>query len=447
MSYVDWWLTLFYILIIAFVAWIIKRRAVKKNPIYKYFLWGLFAKIIGAISMVLIYVYYYEGGDTLFYHHSATMLVDLLFESPMYFFQVLFSSYKNEYSYFFRDNYGILYVWENSTAFSTVKFVVLLELIGFKSYLTSSVLMAVLSFTGVWKLYVIFCECYPKLYKQFAWSILFIPSVVFWGSGILKDSFTLAAVGWYVYSFHRIFIGRKVSPLNILSFIVSISVMVLIKPYIFIGLLPGSILWMIWSRLLKIRNVFLRIFIAPLITCIGIFIGYSLWVATSDNLGQYSDIDSIVRKAYVSYSDLKMEHYHGNSFDLGDYDPTLSGMLSKFPQAVNAGLFRPYLWQAKNWVMVISGIENLFSLSLTLFFLIRRPLSFINTLFSNPLVLFSIIFGVFFAFSVAISTSNFGAMVRLRIPALPFFLSGILLIEYLRREKTLSEELNNGSKT
>src|ERR1035437_4050380 len=444
LTYWDWLLAPFYLLAIYVIASYIKNRKINDNSIYKFFLWGLFAKIFGSICVCLIYVYYYnEGGDTLSYHKDGIAMVNLLFYSPLDFFKVMFSPFQKEYLSYFTNETGFLEYWRNPQAFNTDRFVTLLELIGMKSYLVSSVLMAVLSFTGIWKLYFTFCECYPKLYKQFAISILFIPSVVFWGSGLLKDSLTLAAAGWYVYSFYRVFISRHKMTSNIITIVISILVMIMIKPYIFIGLLPGSILWMTWNRLLKIKNLMFRILVAPIIAGGGILIGTLLWMTTSSNLGEYTDMDSIVKKAHISYSDLKMDYYHGNSFDIGDYDPTLSGMLSKFPQAVNAGLFRPYIWEAKNPVMVVSWLENLIFLSLTLFFLIRRPVSFITSLFTNPLVLFSIIFGVFFAFSVAISTSNFGAMVRLRIPAIPFFLSGIILIEYLSREKEQNKKKIN----
>jgi hypothetical protein len=127
---------------------------------------------------------------------------------------------------------------------------------------------------------------------------------------------------------------------------------------------------------------------------------------------------------------LKQAYYQGNSFDLGDYEPTLGGMISKFPIATVTGLFRPYLWEARNIVMFFSGIENFLILLFTIWVLLRNPIFSFGYLFSNPMVLFCLVFAICFAFSVAISTSNFGALVRLRVPMMPFFLSGLMLIEY-----------------
>lgn len=431
-TFLDWLLVPFYILAIYVIASYIKNRGIKKNPMYKYFLWGLFAKTGGAVGLCLIYVYYYkDGGDTLSYHTDSSALLKLLFHSPSDFFRAWLLPLSTETSSYFTNETGYLIYWNDTNAFMVSRLLVPIKLLCFDSYLVSSVLMAVVSFTGVWKLYEVFCDAYPALYKRFAVTILFVPSVLFWGSGIMKDSWTLAAAGWYCYSFYRIFIKRNRIIFPVTALVISIFILITIKPYIFVGLLPGSMLWMIWSRISKVKNQAVRIFAAPVIAAVGIVIGVGIWMLTSSNLGRYSTVDSMIEKAQSSSLDLKQDYYHGNSFDLGDYDPTLSGVFSKFPIATVTGLFRPFIWETKNIVMLISGLENLLILGFTFYVLLRKPVTAFTNLFANPLVLFCLIFAVFFAFSVAISTSNFGALVRLRIPMVPFLLSGLVLIEYV----------------
>jgi hypothetical protein len=49
---------------------------------------------------------------------------------------------------------------------------------------------------------------------------------------------------------------------------------------------------------------------------------------------------------------------------------------------------------------------------------------------------------VFFAFSVGLTTSNFGALVRYKIPAVPFYLSAILILyQRSKQEGTLNNEI------
>lgn len=436
----DWLLLPFYILIIAIVATRIKNKYIKKNPIYKYFLWGLYAKIFGAICVCLIYVYYYkEGGDTLMYNRDSTIILNLLWHSPKDFFTVWLSPLTKETMSVFTKETGYLAYRNDPNAFMVSRLIIPLKFISFDTYLISSILMAVLSYTGIWKLYLVFCDYYPLLYKQFAITVLFVPSVVFWGSGLLKDSWTLAAVGWYCYSFYKIFIKPKELFFQIVSLILSSLILISIKPYIFIALLPGSLLWASWSKIVLIKNNFLRIVIVPVMLSLGLGIGFFIWTIVSPNLGHdYSSIDNMIAKAHVSYEDLKQDYYQGNSFDLGAYEPTLAGVLSKFPIAVMTGLFRPFIWEAKNIVMIVSGMEDLIILLIVVSVFIRKPIVALTNLFKKPIVLFSLIFAIFFAFSVAISTSNFGALVRLRIPQIPFLLSGLVIVNY-KKETVIHE--------
>jgi len=75
-------------------------------------------------------------------------------------------------------------------------------MLGFHSYFASAVLVGIFTYGGMWKLYHVFLKEFPELKREFAIACLFIPSCVFWGSGLMKDSFTLSAVGWFTYSFY-----------------------------------------------------------------------------------------------------------------------------------------------------------------------------------------------------------------------------------------------------
>jgi hypothetical protein len=134
---------------------------------------------------------------------------------------------------------------------------------------------------------------------------------------------------------------------------------------------------------------------------------------------------------------LKQDYYGGHSFDIGEFDGTISGVFSKFPLAVTAGLFRPFIFEARNPVMFISGIENTFLLIFTLVFLFRvGPIKVLKYVSKEPLLLFSLTFAIFFAFGIGLSTSNFGALVRYKIPCIPFYLSSL----YIIREHFLKQE-------
>ena len=150
-------------------------------------------------------------------------------------------------------------------------------------------------------------------------------------------------------------------------------------------------------------------------------------------LGEYS-LDNILIKAVKTQQDLVRGQYGTNSYDIGAYEPTLAGISSKIPAALNMAFFRPYIWDTKNAVMLLSGLENLFMLSFSLYILIKVKFSTLfKSLFSNPLLIFSFLFALFFAFSIGLTTANYGALVRLKIPCIPFYLCSLFILYYLNK--------------
>ena len=179
------------------------------------------------------------------------------------------------------------------------------------------------------------------------------------------------------------------------------------------------------------KNKVIKALTGPFLLILGVGSGYLLLSNMGDLLGLYS-LDSVLDRAVITNSDLKADYYKGNSVDIGEFEATVPSMLSKAPVAINLALFRPYIWEANNLVMLISGLECFVMLMFTLKVLFKtKLLGAFPIIYKNHLLSFSIIFSLFFAFSVGISTSNFGSLVRYRIPVLPFFIASLYIIQYI----------------
>jgi hypothetical protein len=143
-------------------------------------------------------------------------------------------------------------------------------------------------------------------------------------------------------------------------------------------------------------------------------------------------IDRALETAAETNYDLKQDYYGGSSFDIGDFDGTVQGMFKLFFPAVNAGLFRPYIWEGRSVVLLLAGLENFFLLAFTLYILYRtKIIGAFKIISQNSLILFCVIFSILFAFMIGLTTSNFGALVRFKIPLLPFLVSSLFMIDYL----------------
>lgn len=423
-----------YIILIFLVSHLIQKRYIEKNPAYRFYKWGLFAKIFAAVIFCIVYTLYYtEGGDATMYFRNSQSLVKLLFNDPGQYLYILFGGRSPEVYYWFDSETGWPWMYRDPESFVVVRLTSVFTLLGAGSFFTTTILVAWVSYIGIWRLYLLFTKQYPGLETQFAIGILFFPSLVFWGSGILKDSYSILAIGLFTYSFYKALILKQKIILNLIVVLFSSFLIFIIKPYIIVALLPGSFLWLAFYRLKKIKNTATRWTVAPVLTLVFLLAALGVVTAFSAELGDYGSIESIIRKAQITQDDLKRaEAYSENFFDIGDLDGTLSGFVKLAPAAVVAGIFRPFLWEAGNPLIMLSAIENTILIIITLLILIRTgPIRVIKITANEPLVIFSLLFALIFAFSVGLTTANFGALVRLRIPLLPFFAGALVVINHL----------------
>jgi len=261
-------------------------------------------------------------------------------------------------------------------------------------------------------------------------AVLFFPSLLFWGSGVMKDTYTFAAAGWVVYNIYMIFFKKQKIPINILLALFNIIIILSIKPYIFVALFPGIVVWGLFERVKRIKSKVLAGLAMPVMIIAGFGITMVVFSSLESSMGTYGNLDSSIQKAQSVQQDLsRTEQYGENSYNIGTIDGTTSGMLKVAPAAIIAGMFRPFLWEAKNPVMLISGLENFILLTLTLYLLFKlKFFRFFQYLFSDPILLFSILFTIFFMFAVGMATANFGALVRYKIPALPFLVASVFIM-------------------
>jgi len=433
-----------YILVIFIIGHLVQIKYVKTNPAYKYLKLGLLAKVAGAIAMSLIYTLYYSGGDTTEYFKGSVSMVKLFLKNHETFFSIMADNLTKENRSEFDAETGWPFYYKEHASFTVTRLTTIIQFFSFYSYLVTSILLASISFLGTWRLYLLFCEIYPNLYKQFRISILLVPSVLFWGSGVLKDTYTLMAASWFTYSFYRVFVKPQKVTTNVIMMIFMAYLLIKIKPYIFIALLPGALLWFSVEHVSRIRNWLLRVLAGPFFIIFISAMGYVLLNTLSSGFGQYSSTQGILQKAQNTQVDLKQGYYGGNSFDIGDFDASITGALGKLPAAIVAGLFRPFLWESKNFVMLIAALENSVLLVLSLYLLFKLGIyRFYKVIAREPILFFSIIFSLFFAFSIGLTTSNFGAMVRYKIPAIPFYLSSLIIINdhYQKKRKVEEGEL------
>lgn len=423
-----------YLLLLISICNLIKKKNISNNPIYNYLTKGLLFKLIGVTLFCLIYIFVYGGGDTTNYFLGTRALMRLLFQNVNQGIAMIGNLYSihNNYAFFNSETgWPPHYMYRDEGTFIVSRITTVFYLLGCGSFIVTSFLIASFSYIGIWKLFILFNERFKCNPKHLFYIIICTPSLLFWGGGIMKDSYVLGACCWATYNFYRIFIVRDKMFINVFFLIINFTILINIKSYVAISLMPGFILWLYSSNLKNIKNKILKYTLAPFLLLIFAAITYT-FVNNLDLIGleEYENIDQTIEQAQVIQQDLlRAEQYGSNSYNIGSLDGSISGMLSVAPAAISTAIFRPFLWESTNLVMIFSGIEN-FILILTTIYLFFKvsPLKFFEAIFREPLLLHCFIFVILFAFGVGIASTNFGALVRYRIPLIPFFYPMIYII-------------------
>ena len=410
----DYALLPVYVGVIYFIAYRIRNRYYPLNhPWRKYFIPGLSLKLFGALFISLIYQYYYGDGDTFRYFRDAQLVNNSFNDSYLTWFNLVFHLPSIDEPAFYK--YTSQLAWYTDTASFTVSAVAaFLGVFTFTTYIPTSLLFAAFSFTGLWALFRTFAKIYPLYIRPIAVATLFIPSVFVWGSGIFKDTICMFALGWLTYTTFRVLIRRDFSFSNIFFVLVCFALVAKVKIYILVGFVPALLLWILFSYLQRIQNSVLRVF-----TKITVLVGFAIvslivFEGLGDKLGRYSFTKiaetSEITRNYIS----QISGDEGSAYNLGEFDsqdPT--SMLTKFPAAVNVTLYRPYLWESKKVIILLSGLESFLFLVISLRVLFALGLKkTVGTIAQDPNIQFCLVFSILFAFAVGISTYNFGALSR-----------------------------------
>ena len=429
------------ILLVYMVAYLI-RPMLTDDVNRVYFFPALSLKIFGALCLGFIYQFYYGGGDTFNYHTLGSRHIwEAFVDSPSAGMSLLLSPGNTipppgTYEYASK-----IVFFHDPSSYFVIKIAAFFDLITFSSYSATGVLFAVASFFGMWLFFLTFYEGFPHLHKWIAVAAFFIPSVFFWGSGLLKDTITLGCLAAATYAIRKIFVSKELRVINFVVLFVCMYIIFGVKKYILLCYLPAVLMWVFAGNFTRIRSMVLKIMLIPFVVALIVFSGYYAVVKIGQDDPRYS-LDKIAVTARITAYDIGFYTGKdaGSGYSLGELDGTFGSMLRLGPQAVNVSLFRPYLWEVRNPLMLLSALESLALFFLTIY-VIFRSRHFLLKALGDPTILFCLMFSLTFAFAVGISTFNFGTLTRYKIPLLPFYLMGLILLLNYSNSETNEEDV------
>lgn len=390
--------------------------------------------MFGSIAFALMSQYFFKEGDTFMYFTGGLDFKNFLFTKFPENLDLLFLP-AEEYGNFYKlnadnvNNFGYMSSMGN---LFTAKISGFFSFFSFNGYLLTSLFFGLFAFSGMWRLFIIFSKIYPELIRHCSLCFLFLPSILYWGSGIMKDSICLGAIGWLFSSFYLFFVLKKKNWFLIVMLVTSAYILYSVKVYIAFTICLVLAIWLIVNFFSSIANKLVR----RLASVVTFFFGIVLLVVFSDDI-----ISSINNEAVLLISDTVMgatKNYEivnvdaGSSLsNIGDIQPNITSIVSKIPIAINNALFRPYIWEARKLNILMSALENMAIMFFTFYIFIKR--GFITTfikIFTRQLIFFCFIFSILFAILIGLTCFNYGSLVRYKLPIMPFYSFMLVLLYY-----------------
>lgn len=434
LTILDWFIWMFFFLSGLGIVYLIQRayRFTGSDFLIRAYL----LKTLGGLSFAVIYLYYYEGGDTMEYFRSSATLTDILLEKPNAYFKLMSMNCEEA-----RPLLGalgkVIYYSNTGEEWFMLKLISPLHFLGFRSYLGITFLMSLISLIGSLKLYQTMVRLLPgKELLIFRINFL-IPTVLFWSSGLLKDTITFSCFAILCYYFYKILQDKKLRWHYFIILPIAAYVILQLKSYILISFSVWVFITVILSLLKGVNKSVFRYLLGTFLGIGMILLGYLLisYMLTSNQEYNTENLYSKVRGFHTWHTQLG-----GSAYDLGEMEYSEVGFLKKAPAAINVTLFRPYVWEANSALLLLSSLESIFMLCIVAWALIRKRLRVFSILFRNPYLFGGLIFCLIFAFSIGLTSYNFGALSRFKIPLMAIFTFLIFYCIYYETAKPKKAE-------
>lgn len=426
----DWGIWLVYLVIMIFVIWFYRHS--KTESIYQFYLKGFLLKVVGSLGFALIYVYYYKFGDSFEYYKGGVRLVEAFFNAPVDYIDLIFSNSSKNHAVHLKHYTDSLSYSDSPEEWFMVKITSVFAFIGFKSYLVINLFLALISFWGSWKLFQVFTDILPNYNRLVFFTVFLIPSTLFWGSGLMKDTLTYTGVNYAIYVLYYGVIKGKYKPFMLLGSVLWIIIVFKLKSYIVIAIAPSIMLVFYLHFQSKIKTSILKFIIGPLMIASLAFFGFF----------GIRELSNISQKYSVQELEWKVKGFHswhtslgGSAYSLGDVEYTPLGVANKIPAALNVTFFRPYLWEASNPVVFLTAIESTLIFLLFIIVMFKTKLNLRKYLKSETLLKSLIVFVVIFGFAVGFTSYNFGALGRYKMPVMTIFVFTLLFVYQKQKEK------------
>jgi hypothetical protein len=393
----------FHFLIIISIAWLVFRKYGTKYP--RVFWLSFLFKLSMGSALGLVYLYYYSANDTWLFFRDANALAQFGKSDFPSYLKFLFTDEAPD------DLFGQLVNSQERSLF-LIKFMSVFAWIGGNNYWISASYFSLISFCSAWYLFSVVTRLFEQSWLAAAVSFLFFPSIIFWSSGLVKETLALTAIYFVTGLFLKYIFNEKVAWYEWMLALCSFWVAWNLK-YYWTALFGAVVFTYLLVHLLSNK---LPLFqknrvVAWVIIFVALCGGVSL-LHPNFYLDRFLDVLITNHNDFIRISDDDgLIHFY-------NLHSSWLSVITNAPWALISGLLRPFLWEASGVMALLASLENLLITVLLLTSLTR-----ITRVGKHRLLLLSAcVYIACLCVFLALSTPNLGTLSRYRIGFLPFLI-------------------------
>jgi hypothetical protein len=352
----------------------------------------------------------------------------------------------------------------------------------FGSFHVHTVVMCFLSLCGLTALFRAFKDRLPNKQKALFIAVFLLPSVLFWGSGVLKEGILLFAMGFLFHSFFMGLVNHRKVLLNLFVLVASLCLLSINKNYLLVAVVPTlACFWLVdHFKISKPFLFYLGLYIVVFFGSLGVsslffnnkmlntlslkhrdFIAVAKGGVFLQNGREFARVapdkkeyldslpngkfkikpgseymywknENLTDTLFVKNSSDTSTYYlvwdmplAGSAIDMKQLEPTYSSLFKTAPVALYNSLCKPGFLSARSVLERMAALENAAILLFLIFCTALCRTGMNKNLFSLCFFL-----SVAVLFLVGYTTPVAGAIVRYKVPVLPFIvLCGIVIFD------------------
>lgn len=389
----------------------------------------LFAiKVLAGAAVWAVYTYAYPDratADIFKYFDDSRVLHEALFSKPGDWFRMLFGI-GNDTPWFTEQYYSQMNHWVrrwdsglHNDAHTMIRFNAALRLISFGHYAVHAVFAAWVSTVGALALYRALEPMARSAKRGLAITVFLWPSVLFWGSGVLKECLLLLGLGFVLLAAIGSW-SRSLDPRRVVVLVLGAALMGMVKAYVLLCLVPPLIAYA-WCRWKPGRTGLKFLAVHIVLVSVALLLGRSL---------PQLDPLYILAMKQSDFIGLTREVPTGSFIDLPLLEPNAWSYLANAPHALANTFLSPFAVLGSGPLAWVGALESALLVTVPLLALWRRRAW--NAV-DKPALLFALAFIVLLALLIGWTVPVVGALVRYRVPLLPFVgLAALLLVDPAR---------------